>query len=206
MPDIIKPCELPKRDNSISTPNIIWPCVHSNGEDNISWLRSSERVSYPREMMESHTRRRFTLCMLFKGENGMPCQIFANRVCWPRFMSACHGWTMKRLTSSVRMCCLSSMRTCHATRRPIVCVFEGQWLHAMPDVVWSCIFPRTMMACHARSHSTVCTFQGRWWHCHGQRCLTVYIAQWPWWYDTPNVVWWCFAIQGRWWHATPDIV
>ena len=34
--------------------------------------------------------------------------------------------SMQRLTSSDRVCCLSFMRTCHAARRPIVCVFEGK--------------------------------------------------------------------------------
>ena len=157
MPDDVQLCELPKRDNIISTPYIVWPCVHSKGEDNISCLRSSKRVSYPREMMASHTWRCFTLCILFKGDNGMPFPIFSDRVCWPRFMSACHArhsstvyvfqgrWShsrtdviqplvqpngddsMQHLTSSNRGCCLSSMRTCHAARRPIVCVFEGKW-------------------------------------------------------------------------------
>ena len=135
---------------------IAFPRPHSKGEDNISCLRSSGRVSFPRAMMASHTRRHFTLCTLFKGDNSMPCLIFSDRVCWPRFMMVCHARgsstvyvfegrgfysrtdvvqplvqpngddSMQRLTSSDRVFYLSSMRTCHAARRPIVCVFEGQ--------------------------------------------------------------------------------
>ena len=208
MLDVIRPCVLPKGDDSISTPNIIWPCVHSKGEDNISCLRCSDCVFFPRAMMESHTRRRFTLCTLFKGDNGMPCPIFSERVCFPRFMMVCHARgsstvyvfegrgfysrtdviqplvqpngddSMRRLTLSNRVCCLSSMQIFHATRHPIMFVFKEQW---------SCILPRAMMACHTRSHPTVCTFQGRWWHCHGRRRLTMCIAQWPWWHATPDV-------------------
>ena len=110
MPDVIQSCVLPKGDDSISTPYIVWPCVHSKGEYNISCLRSSERVSYPMDMMACHTRRGFTLYILFKGDNGMPCPIFADRVWWPRFMSACH-----------------------ARRSSIVYVFQGKWSHFRID-------------------------------------------------------------------------
>ena len=208
-----------KGDDSLSTPKIIWPCVHSKGEDNISCLRTSDRVFFSRAMMASHTRCRFTLCMLFKGDNGMHCPILSDCVCWPRFMIACHTrrsstvyvfegrWShsrtdviqplvhpngddrMRRLTLSDRVCCLSSIQKFHAARRPIVFFFKEQW---------SCIFSRAMMACHTRRHQTVCTFQGRWLHCHGWSRLAVCIAQWPWWHASPDVVWSCFSIQGRW--------
>ena len=140
-----------KGDDSISTPKIIWPCVHSKGEDNISCLMCSDCVFFTRAMMASHTRRHFTLCTLFKGDNSMPCLIFSDRVCWPRFMMVCHARgsstvyvfegrgfysrtdviqplvqpnrddSMRRLTLSDRVCCLSSMQICHAARRPTVC-------------------------------------------------------------------------------------
>ena len=52
----------------------------------MQWLSLSDRVCCPRAMMESHTRRRFTLCMLSKCDDGMPRPTSSDRVWCPRDM------------------------------------------------------------------------------------------------------------------------
>ena len=125
--------------------------MHSKGKDNISCLRCSDRVFFPRAMMASHTRRRFTLCILFKGDNGMPCPIFSDRVCWPRFMMVCHA----RGSSTMYV---AQMRRWHETSdivRPCV-ILNGHM--GIPRFISSNSMssPRAIMACHARRRSSVC--------------------------------------------------
>ena len=38
MPDIVRPCVLPKGDENIINPNVVQPCVQSKGDDNIPCL------------------------------------------------------------------------------------------------------------------------------------------------------------------------
>ena len=143
-------------------------------------------------------------------------------------------------TSSDCVSCWREMMECHAQFFKTVCVVQGRWLHAMPDIVNSCVqskgdydiqHPRSsdcvsswreMMECHTQIFKTVCVFQARWLHAMPdivnscvqskgdddiqhptssdcvsyQRAIIECDAQFY-----PIVC----VVQGRWWHATPEI-
>ena len=100
-----------------------------------------------------------SLCMWPKGNYGLPCPTYIDRLCCPRAMMPYHA-------------------QCYST----VYAVYGQRLHAMPDVVPLSMlskgkdvesrlisfdrvcFPIAMMACHARRHPTVCAAEGKCGH------------------------------------------
>ena len=132
--------------------------------------------------------------MLSKRDNGMPSSTSSNHVCCPRFMMACHpryhptvSVVLRRwwpaTPDAFRPCVVSkAIMTCRVRRTLIVCGFQGQWCHAMIDIVWSFVltkvnaimsrltssnrefYRRAMITCYTRRHLSMCVVQGRPWH------------------------------------------
>ncbi|TMW88875.1 hypothetical protein EJD97_017963 [Solanum chilense] len=110
---------------------------------------------------------------------------------------------MPRLTSSVRVWCVRTMKACHAQHSSTVRAARWQWLHAQhrpTDVLpkgndkMPCLmttnricFPLVMIVCHARLHLTVCAAQGG-NGMPGPTCPTMCAAKGPWVHATPYVV------------------
>ena len=56
------------------------------------------------------------LCVVPKRDDGMPCLMSFDHVCFPK-----------------------AVMTCHAQRRLTVRVVQGRWFHATPDIVLPCV-------------------------------------------------------------------
>ena len=141
-------------------PDVVLPCMLSNGDDGMPRPTSFDRVCCPTAMMKCHTPHR--QCVSHKGNNDMPCLMSYDRMCFPRAMWACHGLccqivcvvqgddNMPHTTSSYHVCYPMAMITFHARHRQTVYAAQGQRLHANLDVVRPCVLEGTMRACHAR--------------------------------------------------------
>ena len=68
---------------------------------------------------------------------------------------------MPRPMSSYHLCILLEMNSCHARRRPIVCVVKRRDGINLPMFSDQVCCPRAMIASNARCRVDVCDLQGR---------------------------------------------
>ena len=82
----------------------------------------------------------------------------------------------------------SPMMACHTRRFLTVCLIEGQWKHAILDVVYPfMLFKGDDDIPHPTSFDRVCCLRDM-RACQDRRCLTVCAVQKQWWHATPNVI------------------
>ncbi|TMW88188.1 hypothetical protein EJD97_018934 [Solanum chilense] len=132
------------------TPNVIRPCVLSEGNDGIKYPTLSDRVCCTRVMMTCHVDV-VPPCVLLKGEyrigmpniikpcvqsmgdDNMPRPTLSNRVCFPRVkldvmpvvIRPCGEDGISCPPSSDHLCFPMAMMECHARRHPTVCATQG---------------------------------------------------------------------------------
>ena len=102
-----------------ATPDAIWSCILSNGEDGMPRSMSSERVCFPREMNSCHVGRHPTLSMLSNCDDVMPHPTSSDHVFIPMAMMACH-----------------------ARHIPTLWAAQGRWWHATPAIVRPCVMSK----------------------------------------------------------------
>ena len=120
-----------------ATPDVVQPCVWSNGDDGMSSPMSFDRVCYPYAFMAWHARRRAS-CLCSKGYDGMPRRTSFDRVCSPK-----------------------SVMECHTRRRLTVCALQRQLFHVTPDVVRPCLPSKGYDGMPRSTCSVVCSAQRR---------------------------------------------
>ncbi len=108
MPDVVQPCVLSK-GNDVGTPDILRLCMLSKRYLGMPHSTLPDRVCSERAIMVFHTRCRLPmcnvqgtwchdtsdvvlLCVICKGDDGMPCLTSSVSAWCPRAMIACHTW------------------------------------------------------------------------------------------------------------------
>ncbi len=108
--------------------------VLSKGYDRLPYPTLSDWRWWPRAKMSRYRRCCLTahivkriwwhampddvfMCVQFKGDDSIPRPSLSDCVSCPRTMMTCHAWS-----------------------RPNMCVVEGIWWHATPDIVRPCLF------------------------------------------------------------------
>ena len=136
MPDAVRPSVLPKGDDGMPRP-MPFDCLCFPKAMIACHARRRPTVSAsPKAMMACHAQRHSTVCA-------------AQRRCWhatPNFVGPCllskGDDGMPHPTSFDRVCCPKAVMSCHARRSPTVCAAQGQWCHAMPDVLRPCVLSK----------------------------------------------------------------
>ena len=117
-------------------PDIIRPCMVSNRDDSMSRPRLSDRVCCPRGMMACHARHRSTRCMLSKSDDGIHTR---------RILTMCIGQRpLLHATPDVLQSCILSKGDDVMPRSMSydhVRYQRARW-QAMPDIVRPCVMPK----------------------------------------------------------------
>ena len=71
-------------------PDVVRPCVLPKGVDVIPRPTSFDRVCCPKAVMSCHARRILTVCASQR-KDGMPRSTSFDRVCCPKTVMACHA-------------------------------------------------------------------------------------------------------------------
>ena len=158
-----------------STPDVVLPCVLSNGYEDIPCLILSDIVCCPRAIMDCHTWCCPTMCAVqglcehakpdvirscipSTGDDHMPCPTSSYCVLTKIYSR------MPRPTLSGRVCCPTATWACHALYLPTVCSVQGRWWHATPNVVRSCVLSKGNNVVPTRHRLFVCVIKKLWWH------------------------------------------
>ena len=111
-------------------------CVHSKGDYGMPCPTLSNCAFGPRSIMASDTLFWPTISVF----QGLWCQVTPNVI---RLYVQCQGDDgMPRPISSDCVCCLWDTMTFHTQHHMIMCVVQGRWWHATPEIVLSCILSK----------------------------------------------------------------